>query len=158
MSQVPRTQLLLAGEGPLRRRLESLAGELGLAGRVHFLGWRRDIARLFEASDISVFPSRYEPNGTVVMESWAHQKPLIASRSKGPQWLVDDGQNGLLFDVDAVDQLAEKIRLLQSDGALRRRLIEGGQQKWATSFSRDAVVGQYVRLFQRLTRKECPES
>lgn len=150
MSRVDKTSLLLAGEGPLRSDLQAQVERFGLSGRVHFLGWRRDVARLFAASDISVFPSRYEPNGTVVMESWAHAKPLIASRAKGPEWLVDDGENGLLFDIDAVDQLAAKIRLLQSDAALRARLVAGGLETWQRAFSREAVVGQYLELFRQL--------
>lgn len=150
MARVDQTSLLLAGEGPLRADLQARVERLGLSGRVRFLGWRRDVARLFSACDISVFPSRYEPNGTVVMESWAHAKPLVASRAKGPEWLVDDRENGLLFDIGAVDQLAEKIRLVQSDADLRARLVAGGLRKWRRAFSREAVVGQYLELFRKL--------
>jgi len=149
MSEVEGTTLLLAGEGPLRASLEALVAELGLSKRVHFLGWRRDVARLFEACDISVFPSRYEPNGTVVMESWAHGKPLVASRAKGPEWLVDDGINGLLFDIDSVEQLASLIKQLHSDASLGERLVVAGREKWCQSFSMEAIVGQYLDLFSR---------
>lgn len=152
MSRVESTSLLLAGEGPLRAQLQAQVEQLGLTNRVHFLGWRRDVARLFAACEISVFPSRYEPNGTVVMESWAHGKPLIASRAKGPEWLVDDGENGLLFDIDSVDQLVDRIRLLQSDADLRARLVAGGLEKWQRAFSREAVVEQYLEVFGSLIR------
>ncbi|MEM8868533.1 MAG: glycosyltransferase family 4 protein, partial [Verrucomicrobiota bacterium] len=124
--------------------------ELGLTKRVHFLGWRRDVAQLFAGCDISVFPSRYEPNGTVVMESWAHQRPLIASRAKGPEWLVDDEENGLLFDIDSVDQLAKNIRLLCGNVSLRESLVKRGLEKWKAAYSKDAIVSEYLQLFVRL--------
>ena len=152
--QGPEVVLWIAGEGPLREELERLAESLGVADRVRFLGWRRDVGRLFAGCDISVFPSRYEPNGTVVMESWAQGKPLIASRAKGPEWLVDDGVNGLLFEIDAVDELAEKLDLLVGDAALRARLVENGLAKWREGFSKEAVVGRYLELFGRLEARE----
>jgi glycosyltransferase involved in cell wall biosynthesis len=150
LANVNEATLLLAGEGPLESDLRELAAKLGVAERIHFLGWRRDVARLFDACDISVFPSRYEPNGTVVMESWAHQRPLIASRAKGPEWLVDDGRNGLLFDIDSVDQLTKKIELLQRDAELSKSLVANGISKWEAGFSKDAVVQQYLGLFDAL--------
>jgi glycosyltransferase involved in cell wall biosynthesis len=150
LANVRDASLLLAGVGPLESDLRALAADLGVTERIHFLGWRRDVARLFDACDISVFPSRYEPNGTVVMESWAHQRPLIASRAKGPEWLVDDGQNGLLFDIDSVDQLTEKVELLQRDAELRNSLVANGISKWSAGFSKDAVVRQYLDLFDVL--------
>lgn len=153
MAEVPGTILLLAGEGPLESGLRELARGLGLADRVRFLGWRRDVAALFSACDISVFPSRYEPNGNVVMESWAHRKPLIASRAKGPEWLVEDGVDGLLFDIDSIPQLRDRLVQLRSDPALCARLVRNGEEKWRKGFSRRAVVGQYLELFESLARR-----
>ncbi|MDR1284072.1 MAG: glycosyltransferase [Opitutaceae bacterium] len=153
MAEVPGTILLLAGEGPLEADLRELARGLGLADRVRFLGWRRDVGALFGACDISVFPSRYEPNGNVVMESWAHRRPLVASRAKGPDWLVDDGVNGLLFDIDSVPQLRDRLVQLGSDPELCARLVRNGEEKWRRGFSREAVVGQYLELFASLARR-----
>jgi glycosyltransferase involved in cell wall biosynthesis len=153
MARVPDTSLLLAGEGPLQELLQRQAKELGLMERVHFLGWRRDVATLFDACDISIFPSRYEPNGTVVMESWAHGKPLIASRAKGPNWLVDDGRDGLLFNIDDVDALAEKIGQVKENPQLAESLVQCGREKWLRAFSREAVVGRYLELFEQLKNR-----
>ena len=152
MTRVDGTTLLLAGEGPLREHLVGLAVELGIQDRVHFLGWRRDVAHLFDACDISVFPSRYEPNGTVVMESWANGKPLIAARAKGPEWLVEDGVNGLLFDINNVDQLSDRILELKSSPELSARLVEEGRCKFEASFSKDGVVASYLDLLRRLAK------
>jgi len=152
LAHIEKAHLLLAGDGPLRSDLEALAKELGISDRVHFLGWRGDVAQLFAASNISVFPSRYEPNGTVIMESWAHQTPLIASRSKGAEWLVDHEKNGLLFPIDDVPTLQASIEKLMNDPAFARDLVSGGNEKFSHSFSEEKVVSEYLTLFSGLLK------
>ena len=96
------------------------------------------------------FPSRYEPNGTVVMESWAHGVPLIAAASKGPAWLIDDGDTGLLFPIDDEAALAGGIERLLASADLRERLIRQGRQAFEHRFTRDRIVDQYLALFRSL--------
>ncbi len=152
LANIEKAHLLLAGDGPLRSFLENLAAELGISDRIHFLGWRNDVAYLFATADISVFPSRYEPNGTVIMESWAHQTPLIASRSKGAEWLVDNEENGLLFPIDDVPALQKSIERLINDPALSASLVSGGNTKFSNSFSKEKVVNEYLALFTSLLK------
>ena len=142
--------LMIAGEGPLESELRGLSASLGLTNRVHFLGWRRDTQNLYAAADLCVFPSRYEPNGTVVMESWAHGVPLIASAAKGPAWLIDDGQTGLLFPIDDEAALARGIEGLIVSADLRERLVTQGREAFESRFTRDQVVDQYLDLFRSL--------
>lgn len=142
--------LLLAGEGPLEGELRALAESLNVSSRVHFLGWRRDIEALFATCDISVFPSRYEPNGTVVMESWAQQRPLVASCAKGPEWLVDDGVNGLLFEIDSVDGLVACVEQVRTDSEFAQKLVVNGELKFRQGFTRECIVEQYLKLFAEL--------
>jgi glycosyltransferase involved in cell wall biosynthesis len=150
LAKLERVELLLAGEGPLRSALQTLAQSLGVADRVHFLGWRRDVAELFAACDISVFPSRYEPNGTVVMESWAQGRPLVASKAKGPEWLVDDKVNGLLFEIDSVDGLTACLRRVMDDPAFAQELVVNGKRKFEEGFTREHIVQEYLNLFASL--------
>ncbi|MBT4939313.1 MAG: glycosyltransferase, partial [Rhodospirillaceae bacterium] len=70
VARVPNTYLWLAGEGPLRGELELLAEKLGIKPRTRFLGWRDDPEALFAAADLFICPSRHEPLGNVVIESW----------------------------------------------------------------------------------------
>jgi glycosyltransferase involved in cell wall biosynthesis len=151
LAELDSVVLLLAGEGPLESELRALAESLGVTSRVHFLGWRRDVSALFASCDISVFPSRYEPNGTVVMESWAQRRPLVASRAKGPEWLVDDGRNGLLFDIDSVAGLVACLRKVMTDTTLAKQLVVEGETKFNSGFSREHIVSQYLALFDQLT-------
>lgn len=144
---LPDVTVMIAGEGPLRSELEALARQLGVAQRVHLLGWRTDTARLFAAADISVFPSRIEPFGNVVVESWAERVPLISARSVGPAWLVEDGVDGLLFDIDDVPRLTERIRELVDHPETGLRLAEAGYRKFSMQYSKESIVRRYLQMF-----------
>ena len=104
--EVPGAVLWLAGEGPARAEYARLAAQLGVAGRVRFLGWRDDRKALLEACDICVLPSRYEPFGTVIVEAWATGRPLVATMADGARQYVRDGENGLLCPIDDPSALA----------------------------------------------------
>jgi len=145
-----RAYLWMAGDGPLRAELEALARKLGVAERVRFLGWRNDRDALFGAADICVFPSRYEPHGTVTMEAWSHRTPLVAAASAGPAAYVRDGEDGLLAPIDDAPALAAAIRRVIDDPGLAARLVEGGWQRHQAEYTEQACVAGYLELFQRL--------
>lgn len=147
LAKTPDAYLWIAGAGPLEAKLRAMAQALGVAPRVRFLGWRTDPSALYRAADICVFPSRYEPLGNVVIQSWAHGLPVIAAASQGPAALVRDGEDGLLVPVDDADALAEAIGRLIADPMLRIRLVQNGAERVEAQFSPAAVVAQWRRLF-----------
>ena len=147
LAKIPDAHLWIAGAGPLEAKLRAMAQALGVASRVRFLGWRTDPSALYRAADICVFPSRYEPLGNVVIQSWAHGLPVIAAASQGPAALVCDGEDGLLVPVDDADALAEAIGRLIADPMLRIRLVQNGAERVEAQFSPAAVVAQWRRLF-----------
>lgn len=151
-AQVPRAHLWLAGSGPLDSTLKALAGSLGIADRVHFLGWRQDIASLIAAADALACPSRQEPLGNVVLEGWAQGTAVVAAASVGPASLIKDGESGLLVPVDDADALAVAFNRVLSDAALRTRLGDGGRAAFEAAFTKDAVVKRYRDLFQAISR------
>ncbi len=150
LAMISDTTLLIAGSGELKGELQQLAKDLGVAERVFFLGTRKDVRHLFQVADLCVFPSRFEPLGNVVLEAWATGTPIIAAASQGPAWLISDGQDGLLFEVDNVEQCAEKVNLLLSRPDLAGTLIENGQRTFQKRFSMEVILGQYKQLFERL--------
>src|SRR6202040_1450458 len=75
--------LWIAGDGPLRPRLERVAARLGIIGRVRFPGWRGDGAGLLAPADLLVCPSLYEPLGNVVIEAWSAGLPVVATARDG---------------------------------------------------------------------------
>lgn len=148
--------LWLAGDGPLRDALRRRADELGVAGRVRFLGWREDVPGLLAAADFLVCPSRHEPLGNVVIEAWAAERPVVATASDGPAALIEDGVSGLLVPLSGgsgdgmpgpASALAQAMERVARDPALRARLAAAGRYAYETRFTEDIVVARYRRLF-----------
>ena len=150
VAAVPEAYLWLAGEGPLRHSLERQAGQLGLGGRVRFLGWQHDAAPYFAAADLYVVPSRHEPLGNVVLEGWMHRLPMVAAASQGPRWLIGDGENGLLVPIDDADAMAAALHRLIDDPQMAERLAQNGRRTFETGFTEAVAVRRYLELFDRL--------
>jgi glycosyltransferase involved in cell wall biosynthesis len=129
-------RLRLVGDGPDRRVLEQLAGELGLSDRVTFLGRLSEADTLVEItrSDLLVLPSFMEGLPIVLMEAMALGVPVVASRVAGIPELVEDGTGGMLFAPSDWDGLAQCIERLLTDRALSGSLAQHGQRKVAGEF------------------------
>ncbi|SMF24918.1 Glycosyltransferase involved in cell wall bisynthesis [Tistlia consotensis] len=156
LAREPRAHLWLAGEGPSRGELESLSAELGLTERVRFLGWRSDKTALLKACDLCVFPSRSEAFGSVIVEAWAHRRPLVAAAADGPKAFVEDGRTGLLVPIDDVGALAGAITRLIDEPALAASLVEAGYRRYREEFTESACVARYLGLFERLLAEAPP--
>ncbi len=150
LAELPNCVLWLAGDGPLRPTLEAQAQSLGVRDRVRFLGWRDDRGALLEAADICVLPSRYEPFGTVMLEAWASDTPLVAAAAAGPAAYVRNGENGMLVAVDDARALASAIAQVAGDGALKAHIVAGGRATYEAQFTRPAVVQQMRSLYERI--------
>lgn len=147
LTKIPDAYLWIAGAGGLETKLRAMAEALGVAGRVRFLGWRTDPSALYRAADICIFPSRYEPLGNVVIQSWAHGLPVIAAASQGPSALIRDGEDGLLVPIDEAEALAAAVNRLIEDPMLCIRLVQNGSERVEGEFSPAAVVAQWRELF-----------
>lgn len=147
LAQLPDAFLWIAGVGPVEAKLKSMAEALGVAPRVRFLGWRTDASALYRTADVCVFPSRFEPLGNVVIQSWAHRLPVVAAGSQGPKALIRDGDDGLLVPIDDPDALAASVRRLLAEPQLRAQLAAAGAARVAAEFSEAAVVGQWKALY-----------
>ena len=151
LCELPRCVAWLAGDGPLAGELHALAHALGVAERVRWLGWRSDRGALLRAADIGVLPSRWEPFGTVMLEAWAAERPLVAAASQGPSALIRDGENGLLVPIDDAGELAAAVRRLLDDAELRARLIRQGLADYDRGFTREAVTQRMLAVYAAIT-------
>ncbi len=150
LAQLPGCHLWIAGEGPLLGDLTRQVATLGLADRVRFLGWLDDPSALFGTADACVMPSRWEPLGNVILEAWQHGIPMVAAASQGPRFLISSEADGLLVPVDDAAALAVALRRVLGDAALAARLVAGGRETYAKTFSESAIVDQYLELFDRV--------
>jgi len=148
---IPDAILWLAGSGPEETALKQLCSDLGLTDRVRFLGWRNDVTALMKSVDLFVCPSRHEGLGSIVMESWAHGCPIVATASQGPGELIDDGLTGLLTPVDEVEPLVVAISSLLDNSSQRDFLKKNGEELYWQKYSADVVIKQYEELYQQIT-------
>jgi len=151
--KIPNLHLLIAGDGPDLEKYKTLAKSIGMEQNAHFLGWRDDRAALLSISDVCALPSRYEPFGTVIAESWYAKVPLVATRADGAKQYVEHGENGLLSDIDDVDTLAENIKTALKDDALREKIIKGGTETYNTLFSKDVVTQSLIDAYEEMIKR-----
>jgi glycosyltransferase involved in cell wall biosynthesis len=147
---IPKAYLWIAGDGPLMAELEQMSQDLGVANRVRLLGWRNDRTALLKTCDICVFPSRYEPFGTVMAEAWAYQVPLVTAASAGPKAHVINGENGMLVPIDDVDALANAVNQVIHDKSLRDKIVAGGYATYEQDFSEDKVTQSYMDFYDKI--------
>lgn len=113
--------LLLLGSGEEEAGLRALAQRLGMAGRVHFAGYRHDVPQLLGALDLYAHPSRFEGMPNALLEAMAAGCPIVASAVDGNAELVEDGVRGWLVPVGDIGALAGAIRAALQDPAESRR-------------------------------------
>lgn len=150
---IPDATLWLAGDGPEAASLKSLAEEVGVTGRVRFLGWRDDVNALMKTADLFVCPSRHEGLGSIVPESWLSKCPIVAARSQGPGELITHGETGLLVEIEAIQELSDSINLVLSDSALATSLIQKASTEYQQKYNKSIIVSCYYDMFKDLCRK-----
>jgi glycosyltransferase involved in cell wall biosynthesis len=149
-AQVPDATFVLAGDGPLRARLEARARELGVAERCVFLGHRSDIPELLAVADLFVLPSLYEGLPVSVLEAMAARRPVVATAIGGTDEAVTHELTGLLVPPSDPGALASAIRRLRSDPALAGRLAAAGRERVEGEFSSLATAGGVMRIYDEL--------
>ena len=109
LAALPQHDLVLVGDGPERAALKDLAAARGIAGRVHFAGWRADVPEILAAADLLVLPSRWEGMPNVVLEAMAAGKPVVATRAHGVEDALGELAKEQCVPVGNGHQLAERI-------------------------------------------------
>ena len=145
-------QLLVAGTGDDRPRLEALAASEGVVDRVRFLGWipEEDKVDLLRRSWVNVYPSPKEGWGITNIEAAACGTPSVASDSPGLRESVVDGVTGYLAAHGDVEVWTSRLRAIGADAALRDRLGHGGVEH-ARDLTWERTAGETEAfLFQAL--------
>ena len=130
-----------------------LAASLGLNQRVHFLGYRRDIADIMRAVDLFVFPSRYEACTLVLLEALASGLPVITATATGGAELVTPECGVVLPNSDDINALATALLSLVSDRTLMQQMGQAARSV-AEQHSWKIMAQTYVQLFEELSNNE----
>jgi glycosyltransferase involved in cell wall biosynthesis len=149
-ADLPGVDFVLAGEGPERTSLEALAGEMGIADRVHFLGYRDDISQLLAACDVFALPSLYEGSSLAVLEAMAAGRPVVSSAIGGTDELIDDGADGLLISPGDATGLADALRHLLDDADLRTTFAQRARERVERDFTPTAMTQRVEAIYTEM--------
>jgi len=146
----PRARFLIAGDGPLRANLQSLARELAVAEKILFLGFRTDIPRLLEASDLFVMSSLYEGFPLALLEAMAAGKASIATAVNAIPEAIENERTGLLVPSQDEVALARAIVRLLKNPDLASKLGRSARQTIREHFLLDQMVAKYAQVYTTL--------
>ena len=136
------------GEGPEKQKLVNLSSELDISKRVKFLGWVEEPIHYIKASDAFVMPSRHEPLGNALLEAWRAKVPTVSTKSEGPTWYMRDKVDGVLTDIDNVDQISSALSSLIQNENLRNFYVKNASERLEQMFNEEAVVTAYLNVFK----------
>ncbi|AFZ34372.1 glycosyl transferase group 1 [Stanieria cyanosphaera PCC 7437] len=126
-----------------------MAEDLGISQRVHFLGYRVDVAQIMQTVDMFVFPSRYEACTLVLLEAIASGLPVITAKITGGSEVITSECGILLNSTEDVSELSKALERLTSDRNLREQMGKAGRAI-AEQHSWESKAERYLHLFEEL--------
>ena len=130
LDHIPECYVLVTGRDngfqSYENELQDLINRLNIESHVRLLGNVKDMRAFYDCCDLICVPSRSESFGRTVIEAFASQKAVIATRVGGIPEIVKDEENGLLVNYGDTEQMASGIVRLYNDEQLRQKLIENG--------------------------------
>lgn len=145
-----RLRLVIAGEGPLRSRVEDVLRAAGLEGHAWLPGERSEVPALMRGLDCFVLPSLAEGISNTLLEAMACAVPVVATRVGGNPELVEDGLSGRLVPSGNSEAMASAILQYFDDRVMARRHARAARNATVQRFSLDAMVSQYRSLYDAL--------
>ncbi len=142
--------VVLVGDGPCRPDLEAEAAALGIAERVHFTGWRRDLPAIYSDLHVLALPSRNEGMPVSIIEAQAARVPVVAAAVGGVPDLITPGETGLLFPSGDTVALSEAIRRLVQSPALAAYLAGNAHAAALARFDPARLANDLAALYREL--------
>jgi glycosyltransferase involved in cell wall biosynthesis len=158
VERVPDGHFLIVGDAPAgferyRDSMLTLSGVLGLAGRVHFLGWRyrlTDIPEVMAALTVLCHtPVRPEPFGLVAIEAMAVGCPVIAPLAGGPAEIVQEDITGYLVPPGDIGAFADRMCRVIQDPERRARMSAAGRERAVREYSSERFARRLADLYDR---------
>lgn len=143
-------ELWMVGDGPERGPCERLARELGVSGRVEFLGKQDHVERLIPQADVLLLPSEHEAFGLAALEAMACGVPPVATRVGGVAELIDDGVDGYLEAVGDTAAQARRVVQLLTDSELRQRVSGAARRAAEARFDSKRIIPLYEQYYEEI--------
>jgi len=149
--------LILIGPGSDRQPLTELAGTLGIADRVQFVGAVDDPADYLRAAEVFVLPSLAEGMSNSLLEAMSTALPCVVSGIGGNTDLIADGQTGRLVRTASPQAWSQTLLELLENPGDARRLGLAARRRIEEEFALNVVVDRYLELYRRMIDGSWPE-
>lgn len=147
--EFPNLTVALAGAGPLREALEHQVEQLGLSNVVRFLGFQSDVQTVLDALDVFAIPSLSEALPFALLEAMATELPAVGAAVGGIPEVIVPGETGFVIPPRQPDRLAESLRVLLKDAALRTRLGTAGRARVVRYFHERDMVQKTIDVYRQ---------
>lgn len=141
-----RIHYAIVGSGSLLDEYQDFARQHAIEDRIHFLGFRRDVAEIYQVADVCCLPSIHEGLPVALMEGMASGLPCVVSRIRGNTDLVDE-HSGFAIDAHDVDEAVRAIECLVDDEDLRRQCGKYNENR-VTRYSIDVVTKRMKEIYE----------
>lgn len=148
--RLPEFRLLIVGDGPERKNVESAIRQMNMSESVRVLGQRSDIRDLLSAADLFLLTSLSEGIPVTLIEAMNAGIPVVTTAAGGVGEVVLDGETGLIAPVGSDVALADATVRLLNDRSLHRRFADVGRERAASLFSESAMHAAYASVFQQM--------
>lgn len=149
-AQFPNCRVILAGDGPCRMKLQTLAGELGIIDAVIFAGFVEDVEAVYRALDLFVFPSLAEPLGSSLLTAMAHGLPVLAVASGGVPEIIENGRNGILVDSPDTLKFAASACQMLNDHDATARMAKAARETVERRFSAQLLAENTLQQYKKI--------
>lgn len=144
--------LILAGDGPERPKLEALVAELGLSDRIRILGMVDNVYDYLAQADLFVQSSRYEGFPNALCEALAVGVPSISTQCNGVSTILENGQIGMIVPVGDTKKLADAMAEMMKSKTIRASYARKGQESMAR-FAVDRVMSMWEEVIKAAAKE-----
>ena len=144
-------KLVIAGKGGMIDELRRETDNLGISNKVYFAGYLKgkDVARMYKAADISVFPSTYEPFGIVALEAMLAEVPIVVSDIGGLNEIVEHRQTGMKSYCGNSNSIADSILELLFDPQLCMNIVKKAKSKVRNQYNWNKIAQDTHFTYQK---------
>jgi L-malate glycosyltransferase len=153
VDETPGTGLLLVGDGPEKEKIRQEISDLGLESHVSMPGYRTDIPDWLAAADVFVLSSLSEGTSVSLIESMAAGIPSLATRVGGNEYVIEEGNTGLLVPPRDVNALASGMMYFAKDADARREFGKRARKRFEERYQLARMFEEYEVIYRDLVKR-----
>lgn len=153
-AQLPQTIFVIAGEGPHQASLEEQSRKLGIAERVRFLGFVKEMPEFYQSLDLLLLTSHFEGTPLTILEAMATGIPVVASQVDGVEDVLQEGQEAILVPPGRKDLFVKGVCQLLENQSLWQHFSKAGEEKVRQSHSVEVMTRQVESLYLKYLEDE----